>query len=197
MGSVGSVQFQIVRCSSLHLFSRSMGPLQCTVSINCRVLICCTCHFQSDSLSFVYFGFLCLQVSSVSNFHPDSRGQRWSFIQAHLFSCVLGREGLSKQISLAFVGSVCSVWTTLGLPQSKTACASWIYNAQAPWSSARTLSQMGLAFYVLPRSEPLRFLCTPQGTDRVGLCVLCPSQVRAARVTRCLVSALSQVGHVS
>ena len=117
MGSGGSVQFQIVPCSGLHWFSRSMGPLQCTVSINCRGLICCTCHFQSDSLSFVYFGFLCLQVSSVSNFHPDRRGQRWSFIQAHLFSCVFGREGLSKQISLACVGSVCSVWTTLGLPQ--------------------------------------------------------------------------------
>ena len=26
MGSVGSVQFQIVPCSSLYLFSRSIGP---------------------------------------------------------------------------------------------------------------------------------------------------------------------------
>ena len=39
------------------MFSRSAGPLQCLVSVNYRVLICCTCHFQSGSL-FVYFGFL-------------------------------------------------------------------------------------------------------------------------------------------
>ena len=69
-GSVGSVQFQIVPCSSLYFFSRYIGPFQCLVNVNYRVLICCTCHFQNSSLFFVYFGFLCLQVSSVSNFHP-------------------------------------------------------------------------------------------------------------------------------
>ena len=74
---VGSVQFQIVPCSSLHFFSRSIGPIQCA---NYRVLICCTCHFQSCFLVFVYFGFFCLQVFSVSNFCPDTRGQRWSLI---------------------------------------------------------------------------------------------------------------------
>ena len=37
------------------------------------ILICCTCHFQSGSLCL--FGFLCLQVSSVSNFRPDTRGR--------------------------------------------------------------------------------------------------------------------------
>ena len=73
VGSVGSVQFPIVYCSSLYLFSRSIGPLQCLVNVNSRVLICCTCHFQSSYL-FVYFGFLCFQVSSVSNFHSDTRG---------------------------------------------------------------------------------------------------------------------------
>ena len=59
VGSVESVQFQILPCSSLYLFSKSIGPLQCLVSGNYKVLICCTCHFQSGSLFFVYFGFLC------------------------------------------------------------------------------------------------------------------------------------------
>ena len=45
VSSVGSVQFQIVPCSSLYLFSRSIGPLQCLININYRVLTCCTCHF--------------------------------------------------------------------------------------------------------------------------------------------------------
>ena len=41
------------------------------VSTNNRVLICCTCHFQSGSLC---FSFICLLVSSVSDFRPDTRG---------------------------------------------------------------------------------------------------------------------------
>ena len=101
-------------------------------SANYRVLICCTCHFQSGSLLFVYFGFLCLQVSSVSTFHPDTRGQRWSFIQAHLFSCAAGREEHWKQISLACMGSAHSAWATLGLPPTHGVCAFPVYTAQAP-----------------------------------------------------------------
>ena len=79
-GSARSVKFQIVPCSSLYFFSRSIGPFQCLVNANYSVLIRCTCHFQSGSLFFVYFVFLCLQVSLVPNFCPDTRGQRWSFI---------------------------------------------------------------------------------------------------------------------
>ena len=33
VGSVESVQFQIVPCSSLYLFSRSIGPFQCFSSV--------------------------------------------------------------------------------------------------------------------------------------------------------------------
>ena len=145
VNSVGSVQFQIVPCSSLYLFSKSIGPLQCTVNVNYRVLICCICHFQSGSLFYVYFGFLCSQAFSVSKFHPDTRGQRWSLIQAHQFSCVMGREGHCKQVSQVCVGSVCIVWTTLGLSQLKAACASQVYTAQAPGYSARALSPSGLS----------------------------------------------------
>ena len=187
VGSVGLVQFQILPCSSLYLFSKSIGPLQCLVSVNHRVLICCPCHFQSSSLFFVYFGFLCLQVSLVSNFCPDTRGRRQSLIQAHLFSCVVGREEHCQQLSLACVGSTYSVWTTLGFPQLKVACASWVYTAQAPGCSAGAPFKAGSVFRALPRSKPLRF----------SSCVLCPSQVQAAQSTRCLASALSQVGSAS
>ena len=94
--------------------SQGLSAPSNVVSANFRVLICCTSHFQSGSL-FVYFGFLCLKISSVSNFCPDTRRRRWSLIQAHLFSCVVGREEHCKQISLACVGCAHSVWTTLGL----------------------------------------------------------------------------------
>ena len=109
-GSVGSVQFQIVPCSSLYFFSRSTGPFQCLINVNYRVLICCACHLQSG-FPFLQFDFLCLQVSSESNFNHDIRGRRWSLIQAHLFSCVVGREQHCKQISLTdFEAETPIVW---------------------------------------------------------------------------------------
>ena len=166
-------------------------------NVNYRLLICCPCHFQRGSLIFVYFGFLCLQVSSVSHLCPDTRGRRWSLIEAHLFSCVVGREGHCKQVSLACVGSARSVWTTLGLPQPKAACAPQVYPVQAPGYPARALTQVGPVFHAHPRSEPLRFSGTPQGHRPGRACVLCPSQVQVAQATRCLASALSQVGRAS
>ena len=89
--------------------SQSLQVPSNVASANYTVLICCTCHFQSDSLFFIYFGFLCLQVSLVSNFRPDTRGRTWSFIQAHLFNCAVGREKHCKQISLVCVRSARSV----------------------------------------------------------------------------------------
>ena len=49
----------------------------------------------------------------------------------------------------------------------------------------------------LPRSKPLRFLGNLKEHRLGWACVLCPSQVLAAQVTRCLARALSQVGHAS
>ena len=164
MGSVGLVQCQIVLCSGLYMFSRSIGVNQMyRLSINFRFLICCICHFQSGSPFFAYLGFLFLQVSSVSNFFPDTREQTWPLTYTHLFSCVVGREGHYRQILLVCVGSAYSGWTTLGLPQPKAACPSWVHPAQAPGCSARELSQVGPVFYSLPRSKPFRFSGAPQG----------------------------------
>ena len=91
------------------------------------------------------FGFSCLKVSSMSNFRPDTRGQMWSLIWTHLFSCALGRVEPCKQLSLVCVGSACSVWTTLGLPKL-TACAFWFYTAQAAGCSAGHCPKRDLGF---------------------------------------------------
>ena len=55
------------------------------------------------------------------------------------------------------------------------------------------LSEAGPGLYALPRSKPLRFryLGSPQRCRLGWACVLCPSKVRAAQVTRCLVSAVA------
>ena len=51
----------------------------------------------------------------------------------------------------------------------------------------RALSKAGPAFQVLPRSKPLRFRFSgmPQRHRLGWVCILYPSQVRAAQVTRC------------
>ena len=61
------------------------------------------------------------------------------------------------------MGSAHSVWATLGLPQLKAVCVSWVYTAQAPGFSIGALSKTGPAFHALPRSKPLRFSGTLQG----------------------------------
>ena len=55
------------------------------------------------------------------------------------------------------------------------------------------LSEAGPGLHALPRSKPLRFRFsgTPQRHRLSWACILCPSQVQAAQVTRCLASALS------
>ena len=142
-----------------------------------------------------------------------------------MFSCVMGTEEHCKQISLACVGSACSVWTTLGLPQLLAACAFPLYTAQAPDCSAGVVLKAGLAFCALPRSKLLRFrflgYSTKAQTQLVvcfipfpgpslshvqvlgkctvpgGPCVLITSLVPAARFPGCAMRALSQVFCVS
>ena len=62
----------------------------------------------------------------------------------------------------------------------------------------RELSEAGPGLYALLRSKLLRFRYsrTPQ-RHRIGLaCILWPSQVQAAQVTRCLVSAVAATYHL-
>ena len=63
----------------------------------------------------------------------------------------------------------------------------------------RELSEAGPGLYALPRSKPLRFRYsgTPQRCRLSWACVLCPSQVRAAQVTRSLASVVTATYHLS
>ena len=76
------------------------------------------------------------------------------------------------------------------------ACAFPVYTAQAPGCSARELSKAGPGFCAISRSKLLRFRFsgTPQRHRLGWACILCPSQIRADQVTRCLACALSQLG---
>ena len=131
MGSMGSVQFQIVPCSSLYLFSRSIGPLQCIVNVNYRVLTCCTCHFQSSSHFFILDSSFCKSLQClISALTQGAKVVTYlgSLVQ---FCC---EEGGALQTHITGVCKEClqCIWTTLGLPQFMAACTFPVYTAQAP-----------------------------------------------------------------
>ena len=131
-------------------------------------------HFQGGSL----FNFLCLLVSSVSDFRLDT-GRAvvdtflFLFFLGSLFSHAVGREECCKQILLV---CACSVSSTLGLPLLA------VHTAQALCSSAGEPSEAGPRLHAPPRSKPLRLSAQEalRGADLVG-CVLCPSQARVAQ----------------
>ena len=147
----------------------------------------------------VYFSFFCLLVSSVSNFHPDTRGRWWSLFKGSLVQLWCG-EGGTLQTNITGVCRECSqCMDHTGFAPAHGLCAFPVYSAQDPSGSAGKLSKVDPGFCALPRSKLLRFrfLGTPQGHRLGWACVLCCSQVRGAQETRCLVSSLSHVCCVS
>ena len=142
----------------------------------------------------VHFSFFCLLASSVSNFRPDTKGA----VGGHLFVGLLVQlccgEGGTLQTNITGVCGECSQCLGhTGFAPTHGVCAFPVYTAQAPGCSAGELSKAGPGLRALPRSKLLRFrfLGTPQRHRLGWACVLCPSQVRAAQVTGCLVSAVA------
>ena len=84
---------------------------------------------------FPLFTWLLFAVSSVSNFCPDTSGQRWSLLQVCLFSRAAWREGGALQTNVTGVCGEhlqCSGHT--GFAPLAT-CAFPVYTAQAPGCS--------------------------------------------------------------
>ena len=109
----------------------------------------------------------------------------------HLFSCAVGREGRCKQITLACVHSASA---TLACPHS------WSMYPPGPHCSGSRLlhrepSKASPGLPAPPRSEPLRFRHSgsPQRHRLGWACILCPSQVRAAQVMKCLARAIAAI----
>ena len=137
-----------------------------------------------------------MQVSSVSNFHPDTGGGG-----RHLLgSCVQFPQGERTTANKPHwrVWGARGLWATLGLPHSRRVCCPGLH-CSGSRLSAGDLSKAGPGLHALPRSKLLRFRFsgTPQGHRLDWACVLWPSQVRAARATRSLGSALPQEDCVS
>ena len=108
-------------------------------------------------------------------------------------------EGGTLQTNITGISGECSQCLDHAGFALAHVCAFSVYTAQVPGCSAGELSKAGPGLRALPRPKPLRFLFlgTPQRHRHSWACVLCPSQVRAAQATRCLASALPQVGGAS
>ena len=120
----------------------------------------------------------------------DTPGHVWvSFLWCHC-SFLLG-PGAHKALFMPSKSQSCvsSGGSMVGLMVTSSKRAYAIPRSAAP--KAPTAGHC----WPIPPQETLRY---SSGSVSVGwVCVFCPSQVRAAQATKCLVSALSQVGHAS
>ena len=107
------------------------------------------------------------------------------------------REGGTLQTNITGVcGEYSQCLGHTGFAPAHGMCAFLVCTAQVPGCSAAELSKVGPGLHALPRSTLLRFRFsgTPQRHRLSWACVLCPSQVRAAQVTRYLASTLFPAG---
>ena len=102
------------------------------------------------------------------------------------------REGGTLQTNITGMCGECSQCLShTGFAPPHGLCAFLVYIAQAPGCSAGKLSKVVPGLRALPRTMLFRFPGTPQRHRLGWACVLCPSQVRAAQVMRCLVSGVA------
>ena len=105
-----------------------------------------------------------------------------------------GREGRCKQITLSCARSVS---TTMGLPRSRRVSFPCLHSLGSRLL-CQGLSEVSPGLHAPLRSKLLRFRHSgsPQRRRLSWACILCPSQIRAAQVTRCLVSAVTATYHL-
>ena len=97
----------------------------------------------------------------------------------------MGREEHCKQISLVSCAVLPVSQPQWVCPHSRTVCFPSLHCSGSRllcWE----LSEAGPGLSAFPRSKPFRFSGTPQSHRFDLACVLCPSPVQAAQVTRCL-----------
>ena len=99
----------------------------------------------------------------MSNFRPDTGGQRWFLVQVRLFSPAAERAGRCRQMSLACVRSTRSVPATLGLPP-----LTGVYFPRLHCSGSRLLYREQAL-----RCVRFQFSGTPQKRRLGWACVLC------------------------
>ena len=160
MGSVWSVQCQVVHFSGLRLFSRPIvSPQMQGFSINFRVLIGCTCDFQGVSPSPLFIlASLFARLFSVL-FPPYNEGMKVTTYVGSLVQLCCGKGGTCTGMCWG-----CSQW----MDHTGFATAQGGKYFLGPHCSGSRVVCKGTVpsapcFYAIPRSKSLRFSDTPQG----------------------------------
>ena len=124
-----------------------------------------------------------------------TQGGKDGHLLASLVQLFCGEGGTLQTNITGMCGECLQCLGHTGFGPAHGVCAFPVYTAPAPGCSAGELSKASPGLRALPRSKLLRvrFLGTPQRHRLGWACILCPTQVRAAQVTRRLASALSQV----
>ena len=138
----------------------------------------------------VYFSFFCLLVSSVSNFCPDTRGAVVvTFFRLTCSVVFWGGRNTADKYHWHVITVIQPHWVC---PSSWHVCFPSLHCSDSRFL-CRELSDAGPGLHALPRSKPLRFRFsgTPQRRRLGWACILCPSPVWAAQVTRFLASAVA------
>ena len=114
--------------------SQSLQVPSNVVSINYRVLICCTCHFQSGFLFFVYFGFLCKSLQClISASHKGVNVV--TYLVSHVQLCC-GEGGTLQTNVTGLCGECSQCLGHTGFAPTHGVCAFMVYTAQALGCSA-------------------------------------------------------------
>ena len=128
------------------------------------VLIYCTCHFQV--VPSVYFSFFCLLVSSVSNFHPDTRGVVVvTFFRLTCSVVLWGGRNTANKYHWHVWGVLTMIQPHWVCPCSQHMCLPSL-NCSESRLLCWELSDPGPGLCALPRSKLLRFRFS--GTSQRG-----------------------------
>ena len=138
----------------------------------------------------------------MSDFHPDTKGtvvDTFFFFFLRLTCSVVlwGGRDAANRYHWRLWGVLTVSQPHWVCPRSRHVCFPCVHRLGSRllcWE----LSEAGPGLHAPPRSKPLRFRysSSPQRHRFSWACILCPSQVRAAQVTRCLVSAVTMTYHL-
>ena len=119
-----------------------------------------------------------------------------NFLGSLVQSCC--REGGTLQTNITGLCGECSqCCRDTGFFPTHSMCTFPVYTAQALGSSAGNRPSLALGYMHLPGlSRSGSGTQSPQRHRLGWACILCPSQVRAAQVLRCLVSAVTVTYHL-
>ena len=152
----------------LVLLLKVYRPLQSLVNVSYRVLMCCTCHFQSNYLLFVYFA---------SSVFKSLQCLICTLTQGSLVQLCCGEGGTLQTNISGICGECLQCLGHTRFAPTNGVCAFPVYTAQVQSCSAGELSKMAPGFCAFPRSKLLRFrfLGIPQRHRLGWVCILCPS----------------------